>query len=95
MFFKKVFYRFGTYREKFVVYRDAYALLTLTHTESSAEFDFVFKPVFGDKTLKSFHDLTRAFDVARTTDTNRYFYHIFLLIVSGESVFFFEPSLLP
>lgn len=74
-FFKKFLYGIGSDREEVIVYGDADALLALSHAEGSAELDLVAETFFCDKILKSFNNLTRAFDMARGAYTNCYFHH--------------------
>ena len=72
-----------------IIYRYAYALLTFSHAERTAKLDLVSDIVLVYQILELLDYLTRALDMARTSDTNRYFKHKIYLsfkyfIRSGE-----------
>lgn len=74
---------FGAYRIKLVVYGNANPFLASSHAESSAEIHFIFKVVLGDEKLKLFNYLSRAFYMARASDTYCYFNHFLFPPIIG------------
>ena len=54
-----------------VIHRHTYSLLTLTHTESAAKLYLITYIVLGDQILKLLYHLTRTFNVAGASNTNR------------------------
>jgi hypothetical protein len=83
-----------------IVYRNANALLALTHAEGSAKLNLLTEIVFRNKILKLLYYLARTLNVAGATDTNRDFKHnilpldiYFLFCGSGGNAFFTFPAL--
>jgi hypothetical protein len=64
------FRRFGRNGKDFVFNAYANALLALPQAKRAAKLDFILQAIFLDQAIERFHDLARAFDMARTTDTN-------------------------
>jgi len=54
----------GRYREAFIVYGNAYALLTFAHAERTAKLYGILQIIHTDLVLELLHHLTRAFQVA-------------------------------
>ena len=72
-----------------VVYRNAYPLLALSHTEGSAQIHLFLQAVVGNKLLKLLDHLAGPLYVAGTTDTYCNFHDFDLLknIVGTVSIF--------
>ena len=58
-----------------VIYRYAYALLTLAHAKGSAELYLVADIILGNQILNLLYYLTRTLDVTGASDTNCNFKH--------------------
>ena len=68
--------------EELIVNGYANALLALAHAEGTAKINLVTEILFGDQTLQLLYYLTRALDVAGTSDTNYDFKHFMFYLFS-------------